>query len=191
MPTHSLAGLALLGLLVSCGGGPAPPPPPEGPPRLLVLSSTIGYIEPCGCTVDLLLGGIDRIASLVRAERLQGPTAVLLVGPHLFEKVPEPHMVGQEEAKARLIARSVAAIGFDAAVPTATELARGRPFHASLPGLGDAPDVTVNIPGGRGRILELGTLKVGVFGLVTQGTEVPGGIPGAPEAAARAEQTAS
>jgi len=174
-------------MLIGCGGVPDEAAAPPGPPRLLVLSSTIGYIEPCGCTVDLLLGGIDRVASLVEAERKLGPTAVLVVGPHLFEKAPPDHQIGQEEEKARLIARSLRAIGVDAVAPTATELVRGRDFYKSLWKTGPLPDVTANVPGGRGRVLQLGALKVGVFGLVPIGAEVPAGTATDPAAAALAE----
>lgn len=175
-------------LLLGCGSKARPEAEaPSGPPRLLVLSSQIGYIEPCGCTVDLLLGGIGRIATLVDAERAKGPTAVLVVGPHLFEKAPPEDRVAQEEAKARLIGRSLQAIGVDAVVPTAAELVRGRPFYDAVRGDFGAPDVTINVPGGRGRVLTLGDLKVGVFGLAAAGAEVPGGTAGDPQAAAVAE----
>ncbi len=173
-------------ILLGCGGRAEPTPAPDGPPRLLVLSSQIGYIEPCGCTVDLLLGGIDRVKTIIDAERAAGPTAVLVVGPHLFEHPPKPHMVGQEEAKAKLIARSLRRIGVDAVAPSATELARGRPFYAGL--FDEAwPDVTANVGGGGGRVLELGRLKVGVFGLAPDAAEVPRGTTGDPAAAVEAQ----
>ncbi len=173
--------------LTACGSAPEEAQAPESAPRLLVLSSTIGYIEPCGCTVDLLLGGIDRITTLVREERSQGPTAVLVVGPHLFEKAPEAHMVGQEEAKARLIARALRNIGVDAVVPTATELVRGVDFHKVLWKAGALPDVTANVPNGQGRVLTLGSVKVGVFGLAASGADTPAGTPSDAAAAARSE----
>ena len=69
---------------LGCSGASPTADGPNGPPRILILSSPIGYIEPCGCTVDLLLGGIDRVAATVVAERKKGPTAVVVVGPHLF-----------------------------------------------------------------------------------------------------------
>ncbi len=185
---HRIAlGLVLALLALGCGSKAKPEAEaPGGPPRLLVLSSQIGYIEPCGCTVDLLLGGIGRIATLVEAEREKGPTAVLVVGPHLFEKAPPEDRVAQEEAKARLIGRSLQAIGVDAVVPTAAELVRGRPFYEAVRGDFTAPDVTVNA-GGVGRLLTLGDLKVGVFGLAAAGAEVPGGTATDPQPAAEAE----
>lgn len=174
-------------LLAGCGKAPKPAAATgDGPPRLLVVSSQIGYVEPCGCTVDLLLGGIDRMATLIDAERRAGPAAVLVVGPHLFDKAPKPHQVGQEEAKAQLIARAMRRIGVDAVAPTAKELLRGRPFFDGLGGpIG--PDVTANIAGGHGRLLTLGTLKVGVFGVATEGDQLPGGTATDPSARAKVE----
>ena len=168
--------LLFLILLVGCGGPPADPPKSgDGPPRLLVLSSTIGYVEPCGCTVDLTLGGIDRLATVVAAERAQGPTAVLLLGPHLFESTPPTERIPQDEAKAKLIARSLAQIGVDAVVPSPTELARGRAFYDALRANWAPPDVTVNVPGGAGRIITVGGIKIGLLGVVSPNVEVPAG----------------
>ena len=102
------------------------------PPRILVISSLIGYIEPCGCTIDLLLGGIARIATLVERERALGPTSVVLVGPHLFEKKVEPHRVAQEKAKAKLIARSLKHIGIHTVTLTPNELIHGPKFYEQI-----------------------------------------------------------
>lgn len=176
--------LLLLSLLLGCGGPPTEPTPegPQGPPRLLILSSMIGYVEPCGCTVDLLLGGIDRAAARVAAERAEGPTAVLVVGNTFFEGPVPDHKVGQEESKARLLAQAFGVLKVDAFVPGPHDLVRGAPLYGELAqGL---PDVTANVPGGSGRILELGPVKVGVFG-VAQGS-VPRGTTTDPVAAATA-----
>lgn len=179
---------AVLSLLAAgCGRTRSSAPIGDGPPRLLVISSTIGYIEPCGCTIDLTLGGIDRITSVVRAERAHGPTAVLLVGPHFFEKAPEAHRAAQEEAKARLIARSFAHIGVDVVVPTAIDLAGGEPLYRELRQTFSAPDVTANVPGGQGRVLTVGDVRVGIFGLAAPGASTPGGAPTDPREAAAAE----
>lgn len=181
-PTRARRALTatLVTLLVTALGAPgcgrpqtATPPTGDGPPRLLVLSSTIGYIEPCGCTVDLTLGGIDRIAHLVATERAAGPTAVLVVGPHFFEKTPEAHRVAQEEAKARLIAQSFAHIGVDAVAPTATDLALGADLYRALRQTFTAPDVTANVPDGAGALLDVGDVRVGVLGLAAAETTPP------------------
>lgn len=152
----------------------------EAPPRVLVISSMIGYVEPCGCTVDLLLGGIDRVAAAVAAERAQGPTAVVVVGPTLFEHAVEAHAVGQEEAKAKLINRALAEMKIDAIVRTPEDLLRGDAFAQGLPG----KDVTVNLPGGAGTVLTLGGAKIGLLGVIGEGEKAPGGVGTAPAPAA-------
>ena len=148
----------------------------DGPPRLLIVSSLIGYVEPCGCTVDLHLGGIDRIATAVRRERTLGPTAVVVLGPTLFEKKAAQHRVAQEHAKARLLARSLKKIGIDAVALSANELFYGRSLFKDI--LGDAAslDVTANAPGGSPRIIRIGRLKVGLVGASIGRTDVPTGM---------------
>ena len=176
-------GIALLALS-ACGGQAQTPPAAtaDGPPRVLVISSLIGYIEPCGCTIDLLLGGIDRIAATVAAERAKGPTAVLVVGPTLFEHALEEHQVGQEEAKARLINRALTHMKVDAFVSTPEDLLRGPAFAQGMPGA----DVTVNVPGGVGRVLTLGGAKIGVLGVVGAGDVVAKGTATDPVPAVQA-----
>lgn len=166
--------IALLSLLLSACGGQTQTPPvaaADGPPRVLVVSSLIGYIEPCGCTIDLLLGGIDRVAATIAAERAKGPTAVLVVGPTLFEHAIEDHQVGQQEAKATLINRALTQMKIDAIVPTPEDMLRGPGFANALPGT----DVTVNVPGGAGRLMTLGGVKIGILGVARPGDVVPKG----------------
>ena len=150
-------------------------PAVEGPPRLLVVSSLIGYVEPCGCTVDLHLGGIARIATAVRRERTLGPTAVVVVGPTLFEKKVDAHRVAQEQAKARLLARSLDKIGIDATVLSPNELLYGRSFFDEVMGEKSNLDVTANTNGGDPRIIKIGKLKVGLIGAVEAGQDLPSG----------------
>lgn len=178
-----------------CGGrgeASAEKKPAEGPPRVVVLSSMVGYIEPCGCTVDLTLGGIDRLATLIEQIRSEGPAVVVAVGPTLFDVQPiADHMVAQSEEKARLLARGLAEIGVDAFVPAAEELTRGPDTYKALRRTWSSPDVTVNLsgeavsPAAGPRVVEAGGVKIGLFGLVDpEGGAVPGGTPTDPRAAA-------
>ncbi|MEE2758200.1 MAG: multiheme c-type cytochrome [Myxococcota bacterium] len=146
----------------------------DGPPRLLVVSSLIGYVEPCGCTVDLHLGGLARLAHLVEEERKQGPTAVVIVGPYLFEKQVDEHRVSQEKAKAKLLSETFAALGVDAFINTKNEMLFGQDFFDNL-AIAKHPDPTVNVPGGQPQIVELAGLKIGLIGLVGSGTKTPSG----------------
>ena len=204
--------VALLALcLTACGGhpeGPTPPPQtppsetpapatappaaPNGPPRLVFLSAIDGYVEPCGCTIDLTLGGVDRIAARIQAERAIGPTAVLTVGATLFDPhVPDPQPTAQAVAKAELLSKALARIGVDAALPAHAEMRYGAGALEPMVRLWRMPDVTVNVPGGAGRIVTLGDLKVGVLGVVDPADgPVPAGAPTDPAEAARAAAAA-
>jgi len=152
----------------------APAPAPAAPPTLLILSGLHGYIEPCGCTVDLKLGGLERLARLIREARARGPVALLVAGGHLFETAELPaHRAAQDEAKARLLRATLADLGVDALAPGPQDLALGRALYASLGAEAPLPDVTVNAPGGAPRLLRVGDLLVGVLGLGAEGAAHP------------------
>ena len=136
-------------------------------PRLLIISDLIGYIEPCGCTIDLKLGGIARAVHLINELRAQGPTALLVVGSHLFEyPTVEPHQVAQEETKAQLIRGILSMLKVDAFVPGPNDLARGGEFYRTLSELSPLPDVTINHTDGASKVITLGELKIGIFGVI-------------------------
>ena len=185
--------LVATSLLLGCGAPfhpsaeSSPEPSASGPPRLLLLSALDGTVEPCGCTIDLHLGGLDRIASVVAEARRRGPTAVLVVGAYLFGHQVAEHMIGQAEAKAETIAEALHTLAIDAIVPTATDLLRGEDFFTRLESTWPLGDVTANVAGGQGRMISLGAVEVGVLGLVPQGERVPRGRGDDPLPAARAE----
>lgn len=159
----------------------------SGPPQLLVVSALNGYIEPCGCTVDLTLGGIDKTVAWVEAARARGPTAVLIVGSTLFDPhVNDAHLAQQESAKAAVLAKALKRIGVDAWTPTATELKYGADVYFTALGGVKLPDVTVNVGGGRPRLITLGDAQIGVFGLANaEAGTTPSGHPGPAEQSAR------
>lgn len=182
------SGLALLAGLFACSSPPViPAPEADGPPRLLIISSLIGYIEPCGCTVDLLLGGIDRLAAKVAAERAQGPTAVLVVGSTFYEAAPPEHRIAQDDAKADLLSAALAQIGADVLIPGAADFARGEARAAALFQASGARDLRLSDAGGQGQVLTLGALKVGVFGLSDAQGQLPAEADGALTERVRAE----
>jgi len=155
------------------------------PPRLLIVSSLIGYVEPCGCTIDLHLGGLARLSGTIEREKAKGPTAVLFLGPYLFEKSVKAHRVPQEESKARLIGRCLEKLEVDGVVNTQNELIRGADFFKTA--LSDTvPDITANTPQGTPKIIRLGDIQLGVFGLVPEGDMTPTGQATSPTIAAQA-----
>lgn len=84
------------------------PPTLEGPraPALIFLSDLQGYTEPCGCTEDVVYGGLDRIVGCVRAlvDANEAPTLLAVAGNTLFH--PEADTVtDQDRARIELLQR--------------------------------------------------------------------------------------
>src|SRR5690554_3425521 len=52
---------------------------PEAP-AIFMMTGLKGYTEPCGCTLDVMLGGIDRIVRYVEEAQKLMPASVLVDG---------------------------------------------------------------------------------------------------------------
>lgn len=111
-------------------------PTDAGPeaPAVYFLAGLKGYTEPCGCTADVMLGGIERITAFVRdARRLHPDAAMVDAGDWLFEydEIPE-HLEPQEKAKAEVIAEAQRRMGTRFSVPGNRDLALGVDFYESM-----------------------------------------------------------
>ena len=111
-------------------------PTDAGPeaPAIYFTSGLKGYTEPCGCTADVLLGGIDRITAFVRDARQLHPEAVMIdAGDWLFEidEIPE-HLQAQEKAKAEVLAGAHRRMDTEFSVPGNRDLALGVDFYAEM-----------------------------------------------------------
>jgi len=147
-------------------------PGPEGA-GVFFLAGLKGYLEPCGCTADVLLGGAERIVGYVRAAReLYGGSMMVDGGDTFFEEreIPE-HLVPQERAKADVIAAMHRAMETRAMVPGERDFALGAEFYletargtgaevlgANLAVAGEALPATA--------IREVGEWRIGVVGAV-------------------------
>ena len=71
--------------------------------RVLVISDLLNYIEPCGCTIDVTLGGIDRLMG--ETQRLSNgiPTLTLVTGQTFFDPSQETVPKYQRDAKSELL----------------------------------------------------------------------------------------
>lgn len=100
-------------------------------PAIYVTTGLKGYTEPCGCTADVLLGGIDRITAFVKDSRKLHPDALMIDGGDwLFEyDTIEPHMEPQERAKADVLAAAHKSMGTLFSVPGPRDLALGVDFY--------------------------------------------------------------
>lgn len=98
---------------------------------IFMLSGLKGYTEPCGCTLDVMLGGIDRIAGYVDAARPLYDDVIVVDGGDLwFEtKTLEEHEVPQEKAKIALVAKGLKDVGVKFTVPGEKDFALGAQFY--------------------------------------------------------------
>jgi hypothetical protein len=120
-----------------------------GPPApgLLMLSGLKGYTEPCGCTLDILLGGIDRIVGFAMQAQKELPASALVdAGNFFFEtRRVEEHDVPQERARVALIAEAAKRMGLRATVPGELDFALGTQFYLDTLAKTDAKPLAVNM----------------------------------------------
>jgi hypothetical protein len=173
----------VLGVLAACGasrcdGAKTPeakvaPPVPQPKPdlRLLVLTDPRGYLEPCGCN-QRPLGGLDRLATVVRDARKDGvPTLVLAagdlaVGTELRADDAEGART-QEELRAQTFVEAYQQLGVTAATPGPLDLALPAAQRDDLMARSQFPWIADNVgaPYATARLIDAG-VKVGVLGLV-------------------------
>ncbi|MEM1417030.1 MAG: multiheme c-type cytochrome [Myxococcota bacterium] len=206
LPTFRLLALvALAGSSARCGGGesreepaePAATPTPAPALRVVALTDLQGYLEPCGCSQNML-GGIDRFAARVRALQAEAPTLFVAAGDLFFG--PEAHGGPTAEDAARWRGETIrdvlGGLGLAAVAPGAEDLAHPAALavlmeDAAFPLLGvapepggadaddteeGAPDVTLTPTS----LATVGDRTIGILG-VTPGA---GDLPGAARAAA-------
>src|SRR5690554_5268783 len=141
-------------------------------PAIYFTSGLKGYTEPCGCTADVLLGGIDRIVAFVEDSRKLHPAAVMIdAGDWLLEyDTIEPHMEPQERAKAEVLAAAHKSMGTRFSVPGPRDLALGPEFYLEMMAKGDVAPLSANLilkgttPKAT-EVVELGDWTVGFVGL--------------------------
>lgn len=111
-------------------------------PAVFFLSALKGYTEPCGCTLDVMLGGIDRIAGYVdQARPLYPAVEIADAGDLLFEtKTLEPHEIPQEKAKVDVVVQGLADMKVAVTVPGEKDFALGPEYYlAKLQDAGITP----------------------------------------------------
>ncbi len=172
----------------SGGGSASSKQPAEGASFTLFVTTELrGTIEPCGCTSDPL-GDLARTAALIARAR-SGKDAVLYVdgGSTLFQDVSiSPRLLHQEELKADLLTRALTGpLGAAAIGLGPNDLARG-------PAAVKPPRHAVNVKQDSGvpieppEVVEVGGVRVGLFGLVAPAAVDKLGVEaGEPATAAR------
>ena len=160
-------------------------PEGEGDPRavkdlgpagatLLFTASLKGYVEPCTCTLDTVLGGIDRIAGYVREFEGFGESEIIDAGDLLFEDdALDPRDVEQAKLKAALLVQAHRAMGVRATTPGTRDLTLGLDAYQRLLSGSGIAIVVANLNDSKGaplgvshRQLTIATQTVGVIGVV-------------------------
>lgn len=158
------------------GEGDARPVLDLGPagPTLMFTAALKGYVEPCTCTLDILLGGIDRISGFARSFQALSPSMMIDAGNVLFEDPVLPDdKVPQARLKAKLLVQGLRAMGARSTTPGPYDLTLGLPAYQELTqglditalNLTDAQDNPVGDPW---RVLDWSGVKVGLVGVLEQ-----------------------
>jgi len=164
------AALVLAAGLAACSGSSTKSGPPADDAHsftLFVTTELRGTIEPCGCTSDPL-GDLARTAALIARART-GKDAVLYVdgGSTLYQDstIP-PHLATQETLKGDLLAAALTGPLAAGAVGLGpNDLARGAAAVAP-PRQAANVDPGAGVPLAPPRVIEVGGVPVGVFGVV-------------------------
>lgn len=166
-------------------------------PAVFFLASLKGYLEPCGCSAEVLLGGIDRIVGYYKtASELYADSTMLDTGDMLFEfDEIEEHAVPQEKAKADVITMAMKELGTRITVPGERDFGLGTKYYlGKMEEMGVQPiAANLKIDGKAlpaSQIIELDDIKLGVIGAVdpelykeVEGVETSDAAPAVAEAA--------
>ncbi|MFT3922600.1 MAG: multiheme c-type cytochrome [Myxococcales bacterium] len=152
------------------------PPRPPADLRLVVLTDPKGYLEPCGCQMRPL-GGIDKLATeLEQARRGKAPVVAVAAGDLTFGTVLRAEDAArsqtQEDWRAETLVDVWSGLGLAAATPGPADFGQKPETLAGLVTRSKFPWLAENLTGpgtdqlGRARVIDAGSIKVGLFGLV-------------------------
>ncbi len=147
-------------------------PGPEAP-AIFFMTGLKGYLEPCGCTADVLLGGAERVVGYVKAAReLYPATTMLNGGDLLFEHESlDEHERPQAREKSKVVAEMQRAMETSVLVPGERDFALGTELFFDRIETSGVDILAANLEiAGRTfeatKRLELGDWRVGVIGAV-------------------------
>ncbi len=100
-------------------------------PTVFFLANLSGYTEPCGCTADILLGGLDRITQyILDAQKIQPASLMIDAGDIFFEHAKlEDSLVPQERAKTNVLTDAYRTMQVAFTVPGERDFAQGSAFY--------------------------------------------------------------
>ena len=94
---------------------------------LVALSDWQGVIKPCGCTIELQRGGIERIARHLKVLRASDPSTVVLHAGSLLteDELPEAHLRQQRDLRVSAFAEMLERLDVAAVALSSHDLKRG------------------------------------------------------------------
>lgn len=138
--------------------------------RLYAISAAAGALEPCGCSKDQL-GGVDKLAAFVEAERKAAPNAWMVAAGPLFFLDPALRDDDRQQTlwKAEAMAQAAKSLNLLAWAPGFNDWAGGTDTLAKLRDASGGALLAGNLDGAPGVvptvIREVNGLKIGFFGL--------------------------
>jgi len=124
-------------------------PDDVGPPApaIFLMTGLKGYTEPCGCTLDVMLGGIDRIVRYrEEAAKLVSASVLIDGGDLLFEhKKYEEEEIPQERARVDVIVAGLKRLKPIFTVPGPRDFALGAEFYRSKLNEAGVPTHALNL----------------------------------------------
>ena len=142
-------------------------------PALFFTAGLKGYLEPCGCSADVLLGGAERVVGYVQAARQLAPNdAMIDAGDTFFRhETVEDHRLPQSKAQTKVTASMLDALGVRVTVPGERDFALGADWYRQrLDEAGVEPIASNLTIQGESlpdyETIELGDWTVGVVGAV-------------------------
>ena len=116
-------------------------------PSVIMLGGMKGYIEPCGCTLDVTAGGIDRIVEFVEKVSGFAPAHMTVAAGNIwFERksLDEPE-VAQATIKAEGLTRVFKHLKITAVAPGPNDFARGVEEYKRLNGMAGVKPHALNL----------------------------------------------
>ncbi len=138
--------------------------------RLYAISAAAGALEPCGCSKDQL-GGVDKLAAFVEAERKAAPNAWMVAAGPLFFLEPALRDDDRQQTlwKADAMAQAAKSLNLLAWAPGFNDWAGGTDTLGRLRDASGGALLAGNLDGAPGVvptvIREVNGLKIGFFGL--------------------------
>lgn len=147
---------------------------PRGP-AVFMLAGLKGYTEPCGCTLDIMLGGIDRIVAYADGAAPLYEGHIFVDGGNLFFEYPEydETEIPQEKARVDVIIEGLKAANVQATVPGKLDMALGAEFYLDAASRADVTPISINATVG-GKALEgVRRMKAGDNEIIVIGVNDP------------------